>query len=116
MPRGMSPGRGSGSGGRHEDCIGIAKREEATLGDEQVSVVDGCPRDRGGLPRPPAPLTIGIDGCYVWQWEDKKKQCEVTVGQAAKVWPRLPEAPSNPRREADPVPPAYRAYSTERSR
>jgi hypothetical protein len=32
--------------------------------------------------RPPAPLTVGIDGCYVRQWEDKQKQFEVIVGKS----------------------------------
>jgi hypothetical protein len=60
----------------------VAKRMEAALGDEQVSFVDGCPRDWAALPRPGAPLTVGIDGCYVREWEDKKKNFEVIVGKS----------------------------------
>lgn len=59
----------------------VAKRMEAALGDERVSFVDGCPRDWAALPRPGAPLTVGIDGCYVREWEDKKKNFEIIVGK-----------------------------------
>jgi hypothetical protein len=60
----------------------VAKRMEAALGDEQVSFVDGCPREWAALPRPAAPLTVGIDGCYVREWEDKKKNFEIIVGKS----------------------------------
>jgi hypothetical protein len=59
----------------------VAKRMEEALGDEQVSFVGGCPRDWAALPRPGAPLTVGIDGCYVREWEDKKN-FEVIVGKS----------------------------------
>ena len=57
----------------------VAQRVEDELGDEQVSFIEGCPRDWEGLPRPPAPITVGIDGGYVRQWEDKKTHFEVIV-------------------------------------
>jgi hypothetical protein len=60
----------------------VAKRAEAAVGDEQVSFLEGCPRDWAALPRPPAPLTVGIDGCYVREWEDKKKHFELIVGKS----------------------------------
>ena len=37
----------------------------------------GVRGDWAALPRPGAPLTLGIDGCYVREWEDKKKNFEV---------------------------------------
>jgi hypothetical protein len=59
----------------------IAERAEEELGEEQGMFVDGCPRDWAALPCPPAPLTVGIDGCYVRHWEDKKAHFEVIVGK-----------------------------------
>ena len=47
---------------------GVAQRAEAALENEQVSFIDGCPAAWAALPGPPAPLTVGIDGCYVRQW------------------------------------------------
>ena len=60
----------------------VAERAEATLGNEQVSFIAGCPADWSALPRPPAPLTVGIDGCYLRQWDDKKTHFEVIVGKS----------------------------------
>jgi hypothetical protein len=61
---------------------GIAQRAEAALGSEQLSFIDGCPAVWAALPRPPAPLTVGIDGCYVRQWDDKKTHFEIIVGKS----------------------------------
>lgn len=61
---------------------GMAERVEAALGKEQVSFIDGCPAEWAALPRPPAPLTVGIDGCYLRQWDDKKTHFEVIVGKS----------------------------------
>jgi hypothetical protein len=61
---------------------GVAQRSEASLGEEQFSFIDGCPRDWKALPRPPAPLTVGIDGGYVRDWENKQKNFEVIVGKS----------------------------------
>jgi hypothetical protein len=52
------------------------------LGDERVSFIEGCPGQWAALPRPEPPLTVGIDGCYVRQWEDKKAHFEVIVGKS----------------------------------
>lgn len=60
----------------------VAKRAEAGLGREQVSFIDGCPQEWAALPRPAAPLTVGIDGGYVRQWDNKKTHFEVIVGKS----------------------------------
>ena len=60
----------------------VATRAEAGLGDEQISFIDGCPREWAALPRPPAPLTVGIDGGYVRHWSHKKTNFEVLVGKS----------------------------------
>jgi hypothetical protein len=60
----------------------VAERSEAALGDEKVSFIEGCPREWAALPHPQPPLTVGIDGCYVRQWEDKKAHFEMIVGKS----------------------------------
>jgi hypothetical protein len=40
------------------------------------------PGQWAALPRPEPPLTVGIDGCYVRQREDKKAHFEVIVGKS----------------------------------
>jgi hypothetical protein len=53
---------------RH-DTLTIAERCEAELGEEQWGFIEGCPRDWGNLPIPDGPITVGIDGGYVRDWE-----------------------------------------------
>ena len=60
----------------------MAERAESELGEEQVSFIEGCPREWAALPRPSAPLTVGIDGGYVRSWEEKQKHFEVIVGKS----------------------------------
>jgi hypothetical protein len=60
----------------------VASRAEAALGEERGSFLDGCPRDWAALPRPPAPLTVGIDGGYVRAWEAKQTHVEVIAGKS----------------------------------
>ena len=56
---------------RH-DTLKIAERCEAELGEEQGSFIEGCPRDWGHLPIPDGPITAGIDGGYVRDWDAKR--------------------------------------------
>ena len=42
-----------------------AQRLEGELGEEQVSFIDTCQRDRDALVRPDLPITVGLDGGYV---------------------------------------------------
>ncbi len=42
-----------------------AHRLENELGEEQVSFIDTCQRDRDALGRPDLPITVGLDGGYV---------------------------------------------------
>ena len=60
----------------------VAARAEAALGDERSSFIEGCPAEGAALPRPPAPLTVGLDGGYVRGWADKRSHFEVIVGKA----------------------------------
>jgi len=60
----------------------VAERAETALGDERWSFVEGCPAEWEQLPRPPARLTVGLDGGYVRDWTDKRRHFEVIVGKA----------------------------------
>jgi hypothetical protein len=51
------------------NALAVAQRCEAELGEEQMSFIEGCPRDWGNLPIPDGPLTVGIDGGYVRDWD-----------------------------------------------
>jgi hypothetical protein len=72
---------------RH-DTLKVAERCEAELGEEQWSFIDGCPRDWGNLPIPDGPITVGIDGGYVRDWEAKKHNFEVIVGKSTLAFRR----------------------------
>ena len=69
---------------RH-DTLKVAERCEAALGEEQWSFITGCPRDWGNLPIPDGPITVGIDGGYVRDWEAKRATSKSLSGRAH--WP-----------------------------
>ena len=58
------------------NALAVAQRCEAELGEEQMSFIEGCPRDWGHLLIPDGPITVGIDGGYGRDWEEKKRQFE----------------------------------------
>jgi hypothetical protein len=62
------------------NALAVAQRCEAELGEEQMSFIEGCPRDWGQLPIPDGPMTVGIDGGYVRDGDENKRQFEVIVG------------------------------------
>jgi hypothetical protein len=64
------------------DTLKVAKRLEAELGEEQVSCIEGEPRDWDLLPLPEGSFTVGIDGGYLRNWVDKKHTFEVIVGKS----------------------------------
>ena len=68
--------------------LAVAQRCEAALGDEQWAFVDGCPADWEALPIPDGPLTVGIDGGYVRDWDKKKQHFEVIVGKSTLAFKR----------------------------
>ena len=72
---------------RH-DALKVAERCEAELGEEQWSFITGSPRDWGTLPLPDGPITVGIDGGYVRDWEAKKSHFEVIVGKSTLAFKR----------------------------
>jgi hypothetical protein len=70
------------------NALAVAQRCEAELGEEQVFFIEGCPRDWGNLPIPDGPITVGIDGGYVRDWDEKKRQFEVIVGKSILAFKR----------------------------
>ncbi len=60
----------------------VARRLEQEMGDEQVFFANGCPAQWAELPHPDGPITVGIDGTYVRDWNSKKKQFEIIVGKS----------------------------------
>ena len=69
----------------------VAQRCEDELGEEQWVFVEGCPADWGCLPIPDGPLTVGIDGGYVRDWDEKKGHFEVIVGKSILAFRRADE-------------------------
>ena len=51
-------------------------------GEERSCFIDGCPADWAGLPIPEGRIVVGLDGGYVRDWEDRKTNFEVIVGQS----------------------------------
>lgn len=60
----------------------VAERIEAELGEERFSFIDGCPGEWQKLPIPEGRIVVGLDGGYVRNWEDRKSNFEVIVGQS----------------------------------
>ncbi|HSX81900.1 MAG TPA: ISKra4 family transposase [Candidatus Saccharimonadia bacterium] len=71
--------------------LAVAQRCEDELGEEQWAFVEGCPATWETLPIPDGPLTVGIDGGYVRNWEAKKQQFEVIVGKSILAFRREDE-------------------------
>jgi hypothetical protein len=72
----------------------LAERLEDELGDEQVSCIEGCPRDWGELPTPDGPLTVGIDGGYVKAQGAEHGWFEVIAGKSILSFRRGEEQPN----------------------
>jgi hypothetical protein len=69
-------------------ALAVAQRCEDELGEEQWAFVEGCPADWEALPIPDGPLTVGIDGGYVRDWDEKKGHFEVIVGKSILAFRR----------------------------
>ena len=64
------------------DTLKVAKRLDEKLGEEHYFFVEGCPYEWERLPQPKGKITMGIDGGYLREWENKKKNFEVIAGKS----------------------------------
>jgi len=65
-----------------QHVLRVAERAEGELGKEQSSFIDGCPAEWAGLPIPEGRITVGLDGGYVRDWDDRKANFELIVGRS----------------------------------
>ncbi len=63
------------------NLLKIAKRCELEL-EGKPEYLAGCPRDWGNLSKPDKPFTVGLDGGYVRNWNEKKTNFEVIAGKS----------------------------------
>ncbi|MFM1160031.1 ISKra4 family transposase, partial [Yersinia enterocolitica] len=62
----------------------VAQRLDAEA-ESHSGFLFGCPRDWGNLPRPGKPLVVGIDGGYVRDRDDKKRNFEIIAGKSFSI-------------------------------
>jgi hypothetical protein len=63
----------------------IAKQLDAEIGEEKYCFISGCENEWNKLPRPGAPLTVGIDGGYIHAREGSNRKAgwfEAIVGKS----------------------------------
>ncbi len=65
-----------------EHTLRVAGRIDAELEEERSCFIEGCPADWGRLPIPEGRIVVGLDGGYVRNWDDRKTNFEVIVGQS----------------------------------
>jgi len=65
---------------KHVLCV--CERAEAELGEERPCFIEDCPADWARLPIPEGRIVVGLDGSYVRNWDDRKTNFEVIVGQS----------------------------------
>jgi hypothetical protein len=65
-----------------EHVLSVAERVETELAEERPSFIEGCPAAWAELPIPEGRIAVGLDGGYVRNWEDRKTNFEVIVGQS----------------------------------
>jgi hypothetical protein len=62
--------------------LAVAQRCERELDEDQGGVVECCPGDEGSLSLPQGPFSVGLDGGYIRDWEQKQRHFEIIVGKA----------------------------------
>jgi hypothetical protein len=62
--------------------LAVAQRCEAELGEEPVVGEDRCPKNDSLAARREEPVSVGLDGGYVRDWEQKQRHFEVIVGKS----------------------------------
>jgi hypothetical protein len=75
-------GSGTNATTIRQHTLRAAERAEKELGEERFSFIDGCPAEWEQMPIPEGRIVVGLDGGYVRNWEDRKSNFEVIVGQS----------------------------------
>lgn len=66
-----------------QHTLRVAERIESDLTEQRYSPAEGtCPRDWQDLPVPDCRITMGLDGGYIRDWDERKKNFELIVGRA----------------------------------
>jgi hypothetical protein len=65
-----------------DHVLRVAEHAEAELAEERPCLIEGCPADWAGLPIPEGRIVVGLDGGYLRDWQDRKTNFEVIVGQS----------------------------------
>jgi len=59
----------------------VAQRQDNELAGKPDTLT-GCPAQWGKLPKPGKPMVVGIDGGYLRNWHDRKKNFEIIAGKS----------------------------------
>src|SRR5713101_1871839 len=62
--------------------LAVAQRCEEEVGEKPGVCVNGCPGDGSLSPSLKGPISVGLDGGYVRDWDQKQRHFEVIVGKA----------------------------------
>jgi hypothetical protein len=65
-----------------QHVLRVAERAEPELAEERSCFIDGFPVDWAELPIPEGRIVVGLDGGYVRDWQDRRTNFEVIVGQS----------------------------------
>lgn len=66
-----------------QHVLRAAERMEGDLAEQRVSFMEGTdPRDWDDLPVPDRRMVIGLDGGYIRDWRDRKRNFELIVGRS----------------------------------
>lgn len=65
-----------------QHVLRVAEHLEAELPEERASSIDGCPSEWAALPCPEGRIVVGLDGGYVRDWSERKRNFEIIVGRS----------------------------------
>jgi hypothetical protein len=65
-----------------QHVLRVAERVEVELPEERPSFIDGCPADWQALPVPEGRIVVALDGGYVRDWVERKRNFEIIVGRS----------------------------------
>ena len=63
------------------DSLSVGRRLEMEPGPAPDLPLAGCPGECASLPPPPTPITVGLDGGYLRDWDHKQAHFVAIVGE-----------------------------------